>query len=195
MMQDLDAVHVTELPHGPDLLADLPSSLEEAVTTAAPVSDSSVPAGDVRIDVAQFASLIPFLLPSEEDILKMTASVTSFGLQEPQKSDFERRLGANPLVLGGLKTVQFRKALETVIVQFLNTPTTADGAPALKPHEALLAGVGAIAFGVALERFGLGEWLAGLIGGQGAGQGQNNVADTSAGFTAGSDLFEDISGA
>jgi hypothetical protein len=86
-------------------------------------------------------------------------------------------------VLGGLKLVQFRKALETVIVQALKTPTNAEGAPALKPHEALIVGCVAIAAMVAAERLGLGQLLAGLMQGV-----PNDNANTNPGDGGGAGL-------
>jgi hypothetical protein len=138
----------------PENTLELPT-LEDAVMGATPATPETVAAPEtVQVDPAQFAALVPLLLPSEEHIPAMIAPLAATGLEGEKKTEFIERFSSNQLLVTGLKTIQFRKALEQLIVQALKTPTLADGAPALTPAQSLIAGFGAIALAVLVERSG-----------------------------------------
>jgi hypothetical protein len=134
-----------------------PPTLEDVILDGAPLAPDGAPAPeseDIKFDPAQFAALVPLMLPEEDSIPAMVAPLAAIGLSESDKAQFIERFSKNTLLVSGLKTIQFRKALEQIIVQYLKTPTTAEGAPALSPAQSLIAGFGAIALAVILERSG-----------------------------------------
>lgn len=160
-----------------------PITLEDTVTdtVASPETSTTAPTPDVQIDPAQFAALVPLLLPSEEHIPAMVAPLAATGLKDAEREAFIERFSSNQILVAGLKTLQFRKALEQLIVQMLKTPQLADGAPALTPGQSLIAGFGAIALAVLVERSGGLTSILTLIGFGGNGQENANpaVADSS----------------
>jgi hypothetical protein len=194
---DLENVNTSSMdevkPLETEQLEDLPT-LADAVTDSKAASANqespSSAAPSIESDLSQLAPLIPFLIPDEQTICAMLAPVAAFGMQNPERDAFVSRFPQNEMVLAGLRTVQFRKALETLIVTYLKTPTTGDGAPALSPLQAVMAGFGAIAFGAVLERFGLADLIKGVLAG---GQTNTNASGNNAsGVSDGVSDFEAI---